>query len=99
MSAHLLRNKLIAEEISGGHAFTKHVINRNEFPGFSRCQFEQHIRGILNNPTEMKILTNRRTGYWHQESGTVVVRNPFMEDGGTAFRPDIGKKYYDEWLK
>jgi RHS repeat-associated protein len=99
MSAHLLRNKLIAEEISGGHAFTKHVINRNEFPGFSRCQFEQHIRSILNNPTEMKILTNGRTGYWNQESGTVIIRDPFKGDGGTAFRPDLGKKYYDEWLK
>ncbi len=94
-----LKNSLISKEISGGHAFTKHVITRNEFGGFSQFEFEQHIRNIINNPTEMKILTRGRTAYWHQESRTVVIRDPLHRDGGTAFRPTLGKKYYDEVLK
>jgi filamentous hemagglutinin len=88
-----------SEEISGGHAFTKHVIKQNEFPGFSRSQFEQHLRNILNHPTEKKILTGDRTGYWDQTSGTIIIRDPPRIDGGTAFRPIQGKKYYDEVLK
>jgi filamentous hemagglutinin len=99
-SALLLRNKLIAEEISGGHAFTKHVINQCEFPGFSQSQFEGHLRGILNNPsTEVKPLTQGRTGYWDNTSGTVIVRDPFHKDGGTAFRPGNGIVYFIEHLK
>ncbi|MES2198847.1 MAG: RHS repeat-associated core domain-containing protein [Chlamydiota bacterium] len=98
-SAHLLKNRLTAEEISGGHAFEKHVIQRNEFPGFSRFEFEQHLKKILNNPTEVKTLTSKRTGYWDRTSGTVIVRDPSAIDGGTAFRPIQGKKYYDDVLR
>jgi hypothetical protein len=31
----LLRNQLMAEEIAGGHAFDKHVIQQAEFPGIT----------------------------------------------------------------
>ena len=99
MSGYLLKNKLIAKEISGGHAFEKHVITRNEFSGISRLEFEQHIKNILNNPTEMKSLTRVRKAYWDQSSGTVLIRDPPRIDGGTAFRPIQGKKYYDDILK
>ncbi len=99
ISANLLRNKLIAEEISGGHAFAKHVIKKNEFPGFSRSQFEQHLRRILNNPSDAKALLRGRTGYWDQLSGTVIVRDPSHIDGGTAFRADLGKLFFDEILE
>jgi RHS repeat-associated protein len=74
MSGHLLKNKFIAEEISGGHAFSKHVVKQNEFPGFTRNQFEEHLRNILNNPTEMKSLARNRTG-WDQKSGTLIIRD------------------------
>jgi hypothetical protein len=99
MNAKLLKNKLIAEEISGGHAFKKHVIQQNEFPGFSRLDFERHIRNVLNNPTDMKPLLFGRTGYWDQLSGTVIVRDPFRIDGGTVFRPSLGRRYYDDVLR
>jgi hypothetical protein len=99
MSAHLLKNRLIAEEISGGHAYAKHVIKQNEFPGFSQVHFEHHIRNILNSSTEMKTLTGGRTAYWDQKSGTVIIRDPLRIDGGTSFRPINGKKYYDDVLK
>jgi RHS repeat-associated protein len=99
ISGHLLKNKLIAEEISGGHAFAKHVIKQAEFPGFSQYQFQRHIQSILNNPTEMKLLTRGRTAYWDQKTGTVVIRNPVQGDGGTAFRPTAGYDYFLKELK
>jgi len=99
VSALLLKNKLIAEKISGGHSYAKHVILQKEFPGFSRRQFESHIRNILNNPSEMKNLSKGRTGYWDEISETVIVRNPFAKDGGTAFRPTTKKEFYDGSLK
>ena len=44
-----LENHLIAEEIANGHAFEKHVINQNEFPGWTRQQYQQHIENILHD--------------------------------------------------
>ena len=44
-----LHNQLVAEEIANGHAFEKHVINQNEFPGWTRQQYQQHIENILND--------------------------------------------------
>lgn len=92
-------NKLLAEKIAGGHAYEKHVLSRNEFPGFSRPDFEQHIRNILDNPSEMKALTHGRTAYWDEKSGTFIIRDPLRQDGGTAFRPDLNRKYYDDHLE
>ena len=76
-----------------------HVIKQREFSNMSRPQFERRLRNILNNPTEIKSLTRGRTAYWDQKSGTVVIRDPSRIDGGTAFKPLQGKKYYDEVLK
>lgn len=99
MSAHLLKNRLIAEEISGGHAFENHVVKQLVFPGFSKSHFKNHLRNILNKPSDMKGLSKGRTGYWDQKSGTVIIRDPSRVDGGTAFRPLLGKRYFDEILK
>ncbi len=98
----MLRNRLIAEEISGGHAFTKHVVQRNEFPGLisDKSQFSQYIERILNNPNNMiRTLQDNRTAYWDKTTGTVVVRTPSAKDGGTAFRPDRGYGYFLNELK
>ena len=99
VSGHLLKNKLIAEEISGGHTFTKHVIKQGEFPEFSQHQFQRHIQNIVNNPTEMKFLTRGRIAYWDQKTGTVVIRNPGQGDGGTAFKATGGYDYFSKGLK
>ena len=47
----------------------------------------------------MKSLTCERTACWDQKSGTVIIRDPPRIDGGTAFRPILGKKYYNDALK
>ncbi|WP_179108232.1 VENN motif pre-toxin domain-containing protein, partial [Rodentibacter trehalosifermentans] len=97
-----LKATLISKEISDGHAFSKHVVKQGEFKNISvstREQFEQHIENVVNNYTSFKELSNGRSAYWHEESGTVIIRNPKAKDGGTAFQPREGRKYFDEKLK
>jgi hypothetical protein len=98
VSAKLLRNRYIAEEISQGHAFKKHVIKQKEYPGFTRLQFKQHIEKILNRPDEIKYLKDNRMAFWDYKSETVVIRDPGRKDGGTAFRPRFRKEYFDNRL-
>ncbi len=94
-----LKNQLASEEISQGHAFGKHVIERGEFPGIAtRQQFANEIEQIMNNPSAYRSLRAGRSAYWHNESGTVVIRNPGTADGGTAFKPDLGIRYFLERL-
>ena len=84
--------RLIGEEISGGHAFDKHVIERNEFPGVTtRGDFAGIIEDAVMNG-ESRVLSGGRTAHW--SDGTVVIRNPGTPDGGTAFRPDNGYDYF-----
>jgi len=87
-----LRAQLTGEEISGGHAFQKHVLDQAEFPGITtRQQFAGHIEDVVLNG-EMRTLSGGRTSYW--QDGTVVIRNPGHVDGGTAFRPTSGYDYF-----
>jgi hypothetical protein len=96
-----LKNKLAAQEIAGGHSFEKHVLNQGEFPGWirTRKQFAAHIENVLNNSDRIRILNKNRTAYWHQKTGTVVIRNPSALDGGTAFQPIEGINYFETGLR
>ena len=87
-----LRAQLTGQEISGGHAFGKHVVQGAEFPGITtRSQFAAHIEDVVSNGV-MRPLSNGRSAYW--QNGTVVIRNPNAVDGGTAFRPTSGYDYF-----
>ncbi len=93
-----LNSELVGKEIAGGHAFEKHVLQQGEFTGLgirTRAQFAQHIENVVKNPTSTKELSNGRSAYWDQSTGTVVIRNPKASDGGTAFRPVNGRAYFD----
>lgn len=84
--------KRIADEISGGHAFDKHVVERGEFPGVTtREQFAGLIEDAVMNG-ESRVLSRGRTAYWNE--GTVVIRDPGAPDGGTTFRPAKGYNYF-----
>jgi len=84
--------KLIGEEISVGHAFDKHVIERREFPdATTRRQFADMIEDVVLND-EPRVLGGGRTAHW--DHGTLVIRNPGAPDGGTAFRPTNGYDYF-----
>jgi RHS repeat-associated protein len=96
-----LRGQLAGQEIASGHAFEKHVIQQSEFKNLgirTREQFANHIENVINNPTATRQLSGGRTAYWDDATGTVVIRNPRATDGGTAFRPTLGRKYFDEIL-
>jgi hypothetical protein len=84
--------ELIGDEISAGHAFDKHVIERGEFPGITtRDQFASLIKDAVING-ESRTLSAGRTAFW--SDGTVVIRDPSTADGGTTFRPADGHDYF-----
>ena len=84
--------KRIGEEISNGHAFDKHVVERGEFPEITtREEFATLIEDAVING-ESRVLNHGRTAYWSE--GTVVIRNPSTPDGGTTFRPPDGYDYF-----
>jgi hypothetical protein len=84
--------QLTGEEIAGGHAYQKHVIEQQEFPAIAnRRQFAAVIEDVVANG-EMRPLSNSRSAYW--KDGVVVIRNPVAADGGTAFRPTQGYIYF-----
>lgn len=59
----------------------------------------KHVDDIIRKPSAKKKLKNGREAYWDEKSGTVVIVNPNDPDGGTVFKPDIGKQYFDHDLK
>ena len=101
-NASRLRGQLAGQEIAGGHAFEKHVLQQGEFRGLgirSREQFANHIENVINNPTATRQLSGSRAAFWGDDTSTVVIRNPHAADGGTAFQPALGRKYFDEILR
>lgn len=88
-----LNARLTADEIAGGHAFTKHVVQQGQFPGIrTRAQFGDMIENVVNNYGDIRHLSGGRTAYWRD--GVVVIRNPSAVDGGTAFVPRDGYDYF-----
>jgi hypothetical protein len=89
-----LESQLAAEEIAGGHAFEKHVIDLGEFPGVrTRPQYADMIENVIRDYDDIKHLSAGRTAYWRD--GVVVIRNPSAIDGGTAFVPRDGFAYFE----
>ena len=94
-----LRAQATAEEIAGGHAFDKHVVQKGEYRDLgitTREEFSKHIKDVVSNPTSFRELNGGRSAFWDEASGTVVIKNPSAVDGGTAFRPTNGRAYFDD---
>jgi hypothetical protein len=86
----------IAEAISKGHAYQKHVVDEELFPEVkSRADFAKLIAGVLANPTHTRKLSNDREAFYDQARNTLVLVNPRAKDRGTCFRPSAKKRYYD----
>lgn len=89
-------DRSVTDSIAGGHAFDKHVLKKQEFPGLtSKKQFSDHLRNVVENADDVRVLQNDRKAFWHSDSGTVVIHDPSNPDMGTAFVPDNGKGYFD----
>ncbi len=85
----------ISEQIGGGHAYSKHI---GDFPGFkTKEDLINHVKKIMQDKSSiLKELKNGRSAYWHEESKSIVIRDPKHADGGTVFKPDGGIKYFEE---
>ncbi|NUS72391.1 MAG: RHS repeat-associated core domain-containing protein [Corynebacteriales bacterium] len=87
-----LQAQLASEEIAGGHAFVKHVVAQGEFPGIrTRPEYATMIEGVILHG-ERRAAAGGRTAYWR--NGVIVIRDPSSWDGGTAFVPDKGYRYF-----
>ena len=78
--------------IAAGHAFAKHGA---EFGFTARAELAAHIDRIIASPSASRHLSRGREAYWDDATGTVVICDPSTADGGTAFKPDRGRKYYE----
>ncbi|HEY0503177.1 MAG TPA: hemagglutinin repeat-containing protein [Lysobacter sp.] len=95
-----LNSQLIAEEVASGHAYTKHVVEGQEFAelGIStKEEFAAFIRRIVDNPsTSKRYAADGTTYYLDEATHTIVIRGQRGEP--TAFRPDYGIGW-DTYLK
>ena len=85
-----------AQQIAGGHAFDKHVLEQAEFGGLgirTRDQFADLIDDVMSNPTHSGQLRNGRSYSYDETRNVLVIRDPNTVDGGTAFRPTDGLNY------
>ena len=84
----------LAERIAHGHAWNEH---RHEFVEVNdEAEFAALILRILISPTDERDLRRRRTAYWDDVSGTIVIANQGDADGGTCFRPYAGRDFFDQ---
>ena len=96
----------IADKIANGHAWTEHGF---EFvAGFDKgglkmptspkvttiAEFKAHIILTMSSATNKVLLRNRKA-YWYASTGTIVFHDANSAECGSAFRPDLGKPYYD----
>ncbi len=86
----------MVKQIASGHAFSSHVAEFEDLGVKTEDDFASHINKVVSRPSVVRQLGDGRSAYWDDASGTVVIRNPHDPDGGTAFRPSTGKKYFDD---
>lgn len=78
--------------IAGGHAFAKHG---GDFRVSSPAEMAAVIDRIIVAPSASRDLSRGRRAYWDDATGIVVICDPNTADGGTAFKPDRGRKYFE----
>jgi hypothetical protein len=74
----------IAERIAAGHAFDKHVVEREEFPGIStREEFEALILEALTHPDEERKLERGRHAYRSARHSAIII----VDEGANRTEP------------
>jgi len=64
-------------------------------PGLtSEGELAAKVKSILDGGAGEQI-SNGRTKFWEDATGTIVIFNSRARDCGTAFRPNQGRRYYD----
>jgi hypothetical protein len=84
----------VGQQIASGHAFAKHG---GELGFKTESQMAAHIDRVIRSASSSQVrhLARGRTAYWDSASGTVVIRDPNTRDGGTAFKPNRGRSYFE----
>ncbi|HDX8593556.1 TPA: hypothetical protein RQN76_004438, partial [Aeromonas dhakensis] len=96
-----LHSQLLAEEVSRGHAYQKHVVERKEFVDLgvtTQRQFQTFVESIVSNPSiDRRQSVDGTTYYLDHSTKTIVIRGQRGE--ATAFRPDQGGVGWDNYIK
>ncbi|MEB2872918.1 hypothetical protein [Pseudomonas rhizosphaerae] len=96
-----LNSQLLAEEVASGHAFQKHVVERQEFANLgisTKNQFQNFVENIVSNPAiERRQSVDGTIYYLDSSTKTIVTRGQRGE--ATAFRPDQGGVGWDNYIK
>ena len=80
------------QKIANGHAFEKHG---RELGFAKKEQMALQIDRLISRSSHVRHLSRGRTAYWDEASGIVVIEDPNTCDGGTAFKPDRGRSYFE----
>ncbi len=96
-----LNSQLLAEEVASGHAFQKHVVERQEFADLgisTKNQFQNFVENIVSNSAiDRRVSVDGTTYYLDSSTKTIVIRGQRGE--ATAFRPDQGGVGWDNYIK
>jgi hypothetical protein len=96
-----LNSQLLANEVASGHAFQKHVIERQEFADLginTKSQFQSFVEKIVSNPAiERRQAVDGTVYYLDSSTKTIVIRGQRGE--ATAFRPDKGGVGWENYIK
>lgn len=82
------------QRIAHGHAFAKHG---NEFGFTTENQMAAQIDQVVGHSrsSDVRQLSHGRTAYWDGQTRSVVIVDPNTHDGGTTFKPNRGRSYFE----
>jgi len=94
----------IAKGIVNGHAFEKHVVNPRRIEEViesvkTKDEFEKLLKKIMKNPDDTVFRNDGAIAFWNNEKEVIVIYNPNGIDKSTAFKPEQGKLYFDNFLR
>src|SRR3989304_5899390 len=76
-------------------SWTKHG---HEFPWInSPSEFSTFVQSVMQSGVasgNVRHLSNGRTAFWDEATGTVIIVDPSHVDLGTVFRPPTGIQYF-----
>lgn len=79
------------------HAWDNH---RSDFPEFqNQGDLARYIDDIITNPPEQPRIraSDGTRAYWDGNNRRIIMYNPEHPEGGTIFRPDDGKDYFNRF--
>jgi RHS repeat-associated protein len=91
----------ISYDIAYGHTWVKHQRDWRALNLTTQEQLAHFIEDIIifteNTKNGSPSKSRDRKAYWDERTEIIVILNPSEFDGDTAFHPDTGREYFDEW--